>query len=259
MYSLRIPLQPHCGLHADGSHCGRTSFHVLRRAVFSPGSFGRAGRSALYLEQLKLCVWNRRGLCHVGRLDTSSLWYQVMGVHSNQMTASCGHRVYTHACGTLVHVCMWRWHAPYTQPSHLSWHKEPFGLFLLLKMGATQTGNGLQQMKGQGRTAGLAAIQDVLGDPNLKLTQAKDVRWLSHEKSVNNLRQCLPSVLSSIEREASERSDAQAKGLVAFIKTHKFVASVYMQSDLVPHLASLSRAFQKMFLLWSLLCRAQKQ
>ena len=47
------------------------------------------------------------------------------------------------------------------------------------------------------RTAGLAAIQDVLGDPNVKRTQAKDVRWFSHKKAVNNLRRCLPSVLSS--------------------------------------------------------------
>ena len=39
------------------------------------------------------------------------------------------------------------------------------------------------------RTAGIRAIQDVLNDPQLKLTQAKDVRWLSHEKAVINLQQ----------------------------------------------------------------------
>ena len=48
--------------------------------------------------------------------------------------------------------------------------------------------------------AGLKDIQEVLKDPQLKLTQAKDVRWLSHEKAVWNLRQCLPSVLASLER-----------------------------------------------------------
>ena len=32
--------------------------------------------------------------------------------------------------------------------------------------------------------AGLKAIEEVLNDPHLKLTQAKDVRWLSHEKTV---------------------------------------------------------------------------
>ena len=34
--------------------------------------------------------------------------------------------------------------------------------------------------------AGLKAIQEVLNDPQLKLTQAKDVRWLSHEKAVRD-------------------------------------------------------------------------
>ena len=38
------------------------------------------------------------------------------------------------------------------------------------------------------RTAGLHSIQEVLNEPTLKLSQAKDVRWLFHERAVNNLR-----------------------------------------------------------------------
>ena len=37
------------------------------------------------------------------------------------------------------------------------------------------------------RTAGLREIQEVLNDPSLKLTQAKDVRWLSHDRAVSHL------------------------------------------------------------------------
>ena len=92
--------------------------------------------------------------------------------------------------------------------------------------------------------AGLKAIEEVLNDPHLKLTQAKDVRWLSREKTVSNLRRCSPSVITSLEREA-ERNCAQAAGLVGFIKQCKFVASLYMLSDVLPLLANLSRAFQK--------------
>lgn len=95
------------------------------------------------------------------------------------------------------------------------------------------------------RTAGLRAIQEVLNDPNLKLTQAKDVRWLSHEKAVGNLRKCFASVSTSLEREAKERNCAQAAGLVAFVKKYKFVAALYMLSDVLPPLANLSRAFQR--------------
>ena len=68
------------------------------------------------------------------------------------------------------------------------------------------------------RIAGLKSIQEVVNDPQLKLTQAKDVQWLSHENAVRNLWQCLPSVLTSLEREATERNDAQAHGLAVFVK-----------------------------------------
>ena len=95
------------------------------------------------------------------------------------------------------------------------------------------------------RMAGLKKLQEVLNDPQLILTQAKDVRWLSHEKAVSNLRQCLPSVLASLEREATERTDAQAHGLAIFVKDSFFVASLYLLADILPTLANLSRAFQK--------------
>ena len=49
-------------------------------------------------------------------------------------------------------------------------------------------------------TAGLCAIQEVLDDPHLKLTQAKDVRWLSHERAVSHPRQCFTSVILSLDR-----------------------------------------------------------
>ena len=95
------------------------------------------------------------------------------------------------------------------------------------------------------RTAGLKEIQDVLNDPRLNLTQAKDVRWLSHDRAVSHLRKCFQSVLVSLEREAQERNSAEAAGLVSFVKKYKFVAALYMFSDVLPPLAGLSRAFQK--------------
>ena len=64
-------------------------------------------------------------------------------------------------------------------------------------------------------------------------------------KAIRNLRQCLPSVLTSLERVETERNDAQAHGLAAFVKDSFFVASVYFLSDILPPLAQLSWAFQK--------------
>ena len=95
------------------------------------------------------------------------------------------------------------------------------------------------------RLAGLKEIQEVLEDPRLNLTQAKDVRWLSNDKAVSNLRKCFRSVIISLEREASERNNAEAAGLATFVKKYKFVAALYMFSDVLPPLAALSRAFQR--------------
>ena len=95
------------------------------------------------------------------------------------------------------------------------------------------------------RTAGLRAIQEVLDDPHLKLTQAKDVRWLSHERAVSHLRQCYTSVILSLDKEGTENNCAEAAGLCTFIRSYNYIASLYMFSDVLPPLASLSRAFQR--------------
>ena len=56
------------------------------------------------------------------------------------------------------------------------------------------------------RMTGPHAVQEVLGDPEIKLKEVKDVRWLSHNIAVQSLRRTLPSVVASLEREAEERA-----------------------------------------------------
>ena len=88
--------------------------------------------------------------------------------------------------------------------------------------------------------ANLHAIQEVLNDPNIKCKQAKDVRWLSHDKA---LIRTLPSLFISLDREASENNEPTAHGLLKFMKTYKFVACAYLLSDVLPHLSRLSKIF----------------
>ncbi|XP_060085540.1 zinc finger protein 862-like [Ylistrum balloti] len=57
------------------------------------------------------------------------------------------------------------------------------------------------------QTAALHEIQVILNDPKIKITQAKDVRWLSHDAAIQSIRQCLESIITSLEREAQERSE----------------------------------------------------
>ena len=92
--------------------------------------------------------------------------------------------------------------------------------------------------------SGLHAIQALLNDPEIKLKRAASTRWLSHERACQSLRSTLPAVLTSLEREATERSEPMAIGLLKTIKTYKFVATLYLMCDLLPHLARLSCMFQ---------------
>ncbi|XP_053409202.1 zinc finger protein 862-like [Mercenaria mercenaria] len=94
------------------------------------------------------------------------------------------------------------------------------------------------------RMDGLRQIQDLQNDPVLKLSQAKDVRWLSHDKATQTLKLCLPSVIASLEREAKERNDSQAMGLAVFVQTYKFLLTLSMMCDILPHMSALSKAMQ---------------
>ena len=49
----------------------------------------------------------------------------------------------------------------------------------------------------------------------------------------------------SLEKEGTECHNAEAAGLLTFVRSFKFIASLYMLSDVMPPLASLSRAFQR--------------
>ena len=84
----------------------------------------------------------------------------------------------------------------------------------------------------------------MLNDPIIKVTQAKDVRWLSHDKAINSIRRSFESIITSLEREAQERSDVQAMGLSVFMQKYNFVAAMLMMCDVLPVLSQLSKAIQ---------------
>jgi hypothetical protein len=73
------------------------------------------------------------------------------------------------------------------------------------------------------RTAGLKAIQELLDSPTLKLKEAKDVRWLSHDQAVQTLRRTLPAVLVALEREGTEKGEPVALGLVKVMKNYQLL------------------------------------
>ncbi|KAK7141431.1 hypothetical protein R3I93_010952 [Phoxinus phoxinus] len=95
------------------------------------------------------------------------------------------------------------------------------------------------------RTATLKAASATLGVSDLKIKEVKDTRWLSQHKAIETLQRNLSAVLGALAEEAEVRRCPGAKGLYTFCATYRFVAAVYLQADVLPHLACLSKVFQK--------------
>ena len=94
------------------------------------------------------------------------------------------------------------------------------------------------------RSAGLQAIQALVQEKG-KLLAPCSTRWLSTERSVNRLKACFVSVVLSLQREGEERSDAKALGLCRLVSTeYRFVCTMLLLCDALPHVTHLSRCFQ---------------
>ena len=62
---------------------------------------------------------------------------------------------------------------------------------------------------------------------------------------VTAIRWTLPSLLATLEREVADKGDAVARGLLQTLKCYKFVATLYLLSDVLPLLSKLSLIFQR--------------
>ena len=93
------------------------------------------------------------------------------------------------------------------------------------------------------RSASLNDIWEV--DPVLKTKATGNTCWLSHDHVISTIRRILLSLIGHLEKEAAEKGDTLAIGLVCVIKTYYFVASTYLFRDVLSHLSRLSRLFQE--------------
>jgi len=69
-------------------------------------------------------------------------------------------------------------------------------------------------------------------------------RWLSQDAAIKNL-QWNCAVLAALAEESNVNRCPSAKGLYSFLATYRFVAAVYRQAEVLPHLSYLSKVFQK--------------
>ena len=94
------------------------------------------------------------------------------------------------------------------------------------------------------RQAGLTEIQKILDDPQLGLKNAVDTRWLSQYAAVSTIRRIMPSLITSLEREGSERGDATAAGLATFVKAFHLQAAIHLLPVVLLVLTYLSKVLQ---------------
>ncbi|XP_006822442.1 zinc finger protein 862-like [Saccoglossus kowalevskii] len=94
------------------------------------------------------------------------------------------------------------------------------------------------------RMAGLHAVQTALGEKVLKPIQPSSTRWLSIEMSTTRLKESYVSILVSLEREGEERGDVKAVGFFHLLSSYRFIATMLLLCDLLPHVSRLSKAFQ---------------
>lgn len=91
------------------------------------------------------------------------------------------------------------------------------------------------------RVTKLSAIQDVLDEPNLKIKEVHEVRWLSTYIAVQTVYRTLDSLLTFFSSDADAKSKGYAKKMIQY----DFIASTYLLMDVLPIVSEMSLVFQK--------------
>ena len=61
---------------------------------------------------------------------------------------------------------------------------------------------------------------------------------------MNRLKACFVSVVLRLQREGEERSDAKAVGLSCLVSEYRFICTMLLLCDVLPHVTHLSKCFQ---------------
>ncbi len=93
------------------------------------------------------------------------------------------------------------------------------------------------------RMAGLESVKSLLQQKG-RLEAPSSTRWLSVERCVNKLKLCFSSIVIALEREGTERTDAKAIGLHRLVSEYRFVCTMLLMCDALPHVSRLSKCFQ---------------
>ena len=87
----------------------------------------------------------------------------------------------------------------------------------------------------------LAAIQDILEEPQIKDKEVLEVRWLSFFNALEVIFRCLDSLLTYFTEDNSEKGT----GLGKKIANEDFVKTIYVLMDVMSIINKLCETFQK--------------
>ncbi|XP_045216125.2 zinc finger protein 862-like [Mercenaria mercenaria] len=91
------------------------------------------------------------------------------------------------------------------------------------------------------RTHELNEIQNVLSQPNLKVKEVHEVRWMSVFIAVETVYKILDSLITFFAQD----KDAKSKGYAKKMVQYDFIATTYMLMDVLPIVTELCLLFQK--------------
>lgn len=94
------------------------------------------------------------------------------------------------------------------------------------------------------RKSGLSAVQNIPEQGGEKITELSATLWLGVGGSCTAIRNDLSAIMVSVSREAEERSDIEAAGLLKFATSAKFVGTLLMMCELLPLIDRPSRTLQ---------------
>lgn len=98
------------------------------------------------------------------------------------------------------------------------------------------------------RDKGRSRVQELLSETlkeSGKITSPAETRWLALGECAVKLKNVYTSVLVSLEREAEERADTTAAGLVKLMTKFDFVATLILLCEVLPTINRLSTVFQQ--------------
>ena len=80
----------------------------------------------------------------------------------------------------------------------------------------------------------LKEIQVLVDHPQLKMIKPSDTRWLAHDRSVKAIRCSMRPMIDTLEHIHEDTGEPEALGMLRTMKTHNFVVTLMMLSDVLP-------------------------